>query len=49
MFKFKLLQEKENHIEKTGPRELLWFFALWLLGFITITIVGALIKLVLRT
>ena len=49
MPKFKFLQEKDTHIEKTGPKELLWFVGLWGLGFVTITIVGTIIKLVLRT
>jgi len=49
MWKFKFLEEKETHIEKTGPKELLWFVALWGLGFVTITIVGTIIKLFLRT
>lgn len=49
MLKFKFLQEKDTHIEKTGPKELLWFIGLWGLGFVTITIVGTLIKIVLRT
>ena len=49
MFKFNFLKEKDTHIEKTGPKEILWFVALWVLGFVTITIVGTIIKLVLRT
>lgn len=49
MLKFKFLEEKEVHIEKTGPKELLWFVALWALGFVTITVVGTIIKLFLGT
>ena len=49
MLKFKFLEEKDTHIEKTGPKELLGFVALWALGFVTITIVGAIIKLFLGT
>ena len=43
-----MLEEREKHIEKTGPKELLWFASLWALGFGTILIVGGLIKLFLR-
>ncbi len=42
-------EDKDTHIEKTGPKEILWFVALWALGVTTILIVGGLIKLVLRT
>ena len=44
-----MLEDKETHIEKTGPKELLWFAGLWALGFATIVIIGGIIKLVLRT
>ena len=47
--KLKFWEEKENHIEKTGPKELLWFIGLWVVGFVTITIVGIIIKLFLGT
>lgn len=44
-----MLEDKETHIEKTGPKEWLWFVALWGLGFGTILIVGGVIKIFLRT
>ena len=28
-----MLEEKDKHIEKTGPKEIGWFIALWALGF----------------
>ncbi len=34
-------------IEKTGPKEVLWFIGLWAAGVVTILIVGGLIKLVI--
>ena len=38
-------EDERDHVEKTGPREILWFIALWALGVVTILIVGGLIKL----
>ena len=43
-----MLKEKNTHIEKTGPKEIGWFIALWALGFTTILIIGGIIKLVLK-
>ncbi len=43
-----MLEESGEHIEKTGLKEWLWFFALWALGFSAILIVGGFIKLLLR-
>lgn len=42
-----MLREKDHSIEKTGPKELLWFIGLWALGVASILIIGGLIKLVL--
>lgn len=42
-----MLKRRENHIEKTGWKELGWFVALWVLGVAAILIVGGLIKLIL--
>lgn len=44
-----MLEDKDTHIEKTGPKEIAWFIALWGLGFATILIVGGVIKLMLKT
>lgn len=44
-----MLKERDTHIEKTGWKELGWFFGLWALGFGTIMIVGTLIKIVIGT
>ena len=49
MRKLKFWEEKETHIDKTGPREVLWFIGLWGLGVLTITVIGSLIKLILAT
>lgn len=41
---------REEHrplINKTGPKEIAWFVALWALGVAVILTVGGLIKLVL--
>jgi len=44
-----MLEERDTHIEKTGLKEVIWFLALWGLGFATILIVGSLIKLIIGT
>ena len=42
-----MLHEKDHTIEKTGPREVLWFVGLWALGVASILIIGGLIKFIL--
>lgn len=37
----------QNHIEKTGPKEWLWFVGLWALGVLILTIIGSIIKLIM--
>ena len=44
-----MLEERDTHIEKTGLKEVAWFIALWLLGFIAILIIGSLIKFAIGT
>ncbi len=44
-----MLEDKDTHIEKTGPKEILWFIGLWVLGFTAILVVGGIIKLFLKT
>jgi hypothetical protein len=38
-----------EHIEKTGPKEILWFVGLWAGGVAAVALVATAIKLVLRT
>ena len=42
-------RETGTHLDKTGPKEFAWFVSLWVLGVFTITIIGLIIKLVLKT
>jgi hypothetical protein len=37
-----------KHLSKTGPKEVLWFIGLWLGGVVTISIIGFVIKAILK-
>jgi hypothetical protein len=42
-----MLEDRDTHIDKTGPKELAWFVGLWALGVTSIIILGGLIKMVI--
>ena len=42
-----MLKPRDQHIEKTGLKEIAWFVGLWALGVGVILIVGTLIKVVI--
>jgi hypothetical protein len=37
-----------KNVSKTGPKEILWFIGLWLGGVVTISIIGFVIKAILK-
>lgn len=42
-------EELRTPIKKTGPKEIAWFIALWVMGVAVILSVGGVIKLFLST
>ncbi len=42
-----MLEDRDEHIERTGLKELAWFVGLWLLGVASVLAVASLIRLVL--
>ncbi len=40
-------EDERLPIEKTGLKEIAWFFGLWALGVGTVTLVGMVIKLII--
>jgi hypothetical protein len=42
-----MLEDRETHIDKTGPREVAWFVGLWVLGVGAVLLLSLLIKLVI--
>jgi hypothetical protein len=38
-------EQDRKHIEKTGPKELLWFLGLWALGVLSVVLLGQFIRL----
>ena len=44
---FKRASKEHDHIDKTGPKEIAWFVALWILGVAGLGVLAGLIRLVL--
>jgi|GEM_PF-1041975 len=42
-----MLEPRDHDQEKTGPRQIGWFIALWALGVVTVTAIGLVIRLFL--
>lgn len=42
-----MLEERDDHITKTGLKEIAWFVGLWVLGVGAVLVVSVLIKLVI--
>ena len=44
---FKSSRKTDDHLDKTGPKEIGWFIALWVLGVAGLGVVAGVIRLVL--
>ncbi len=44
-----MLEDRDNDIDKTGPKEVLWFIGLWGLGVACVLVLGTVIKLAIGT
>ena len=42
-----MFRSKNNPIDKTGPKEIVWFIALWILGVAGVGVLAVVIRLVL--
>ena len=44
---FKRVGKELDHIDKTGPKEIVWFIVLWILGVAGVGVLAVAIRLVL--
>ncbi|MDE0661965.1 MAG: hypothetical protein OXI79_20230 [Gammaproteobacteria bacterium] len=44
---FKRPSKEHHHIDRTGPKEIVWFIALWVLGVAGVGVLAVVIRLVL--
>jgi len=42
-----MFKPRNNHIDKTGPKEIVWFIVLWILGVACVGVLAVVIRLVL--
>ena len=41
-----MFKPRNDHIDKTGPKEIAWFIALWILGVVSVGVLAVVIRLV---